>query len=70
MMSTTIFNPYVSINFPKSPLILLAGIDLLRVIIFDNRAHHRSSRPDVFSKKGVLENFAKFTGKHLCQYLF
>ena len=27
----------------------------------------RSSRPEVFCKKGVLNNFAKFTGKHLCQ---
>ena len=30
----------------------------------------RSSRPEVFSKKGVLRNFAKFTEKHLCQSLF
>ena len=30
----------------------------------------RSSRPDVFCKKGVLKNFSKFTGKHLCQSLF
>ena len=30
----------------------------------------RSSRPDVFCKKGILRNFAKFTGKHLCQSLF
>ena len=29
----------------------------------------RSSRPEVFCK-GVLRNFAKFTGKHLCQSLF
>ena len=28
------------------------------------------SRPEVFCKKGVLGNFAKFTGKHLCQSLF
>ena len=27
----------------------------------------RSSRPEVFCKKGVLRNFTKFTGKHLCQ---
>ena len=27
----------------------------------------RSNRPEVFCKKGVLGNFAKFTGKHLCQ---
>ena len=30
----------------------------------------RSSRPEVFCKKGVPKNFAKFTGKHLCQSLF
>ena len=30
----------------------------------------RSSRPEVFCEKGVLRNFAKFTGKHLCQGLF
>ena len=28
------------------------------------------SRPEVFRKKGVHRNFAKFTGKHLCQSLF
>ena len=26
----------------------------------------RSRRSEVFCKKGVLRNFAKFTGKHLC----
>ena len=30
----------------------------------------RSSRPEVFCKKGVLRNFATFTGKHLRQSLF
>ena len=30
----------------------------------------RSSRPEVFCEKGVLRNFAKFTGKHQCQSLF
>ena len=30
----------------------------------------QSSRPEVFCKKGVLRDFAKFTGKHLCQRLF
>ena len=29
-----------------------------------------SSSPEVFYKKGVLRNFLKFTGKHLCQSLF
>ena len=30
----------------------------------------RSSCPEVFCRKGVLRNFAKFTVKHLCQILF
>ena len=30
----------------------------------------RSSCPEVFCKKGALRDFAKFTGKHLCQSLF
>ena len=30
----------------------------------------RSSRSDVFCKKGVLRNFAKFVGKHLCRSLY
>ena len=28
---------------------------------------YRGCRPEVFCKKGFLKNFAKFTGKHLCQ---
>ena len=31
---------------------------------------NRRSRPEVLYKKGVLWNFAKFTGKHLHQSLF
>ena len=30
----------------------------------------RSSRPEMYGKIGVLRNFPKFTGKHLCQRLF
>ena len=30
------------------------------------QAKRRTSRPDVFCKKVVLRNFAKFIGKHLC----
>ena len=32
--------------------------------------HCRSSPQEVFSKKGILRNLAKFTGKHLWQSLF
>ena len=31
---------------------------------------HRSSNRRCFKKKVALKNFAKFTGKHLCQSLF
>ena len=31
---------------------------------------YRSSRPEVFCEEGVLRNFAKFKGTHLCQKLF
>ena len=33
-------------------------------------AYLRSSHRTCFVKKGVLKNFADFTGKHLCQRLF
>ena len=33
------------------------------------RCKFRSSRPEVLCWKGALENFSKFTGKHLCQGL-
>ena len=31
---------------------------------------NKSSRPELFSKKGALRNLIKFTGKHLCQSHF
>ena len=46
----------VAVNKNKHDLSMIADI--------------RSSRPEVFCKKGVLRNFTKFTGKHLCQSLF
>ena len=30
----------------------------------------RSSRPELFCKKGVLKSFTKFKGKHLCRSLY
>ena len=43
---------------------------LTKSITFRSGACYRSSRPEVFCKKGVLRNLAKFTGKYLCQCLF
>ena len=46
-------------------MVVLDGTNIQESSI--NQAIIRSSRPVVFCKKGVLRNFTKFTGKHLCQ---
>ena len=33
-------------------------------------SHYITTRSSWFCKKGLLKNFTKFTGKHLCQSLF
>ena len=38
--------------------------------LVDLTLREKSRRSEVFSKKVVLRNFVKFTGKHLCQFLF
>ena len=44
---------------------------LLKVVLTENQnAVFKSSHWRCSVKKGVLTNFAKFTGKHLCQSLF
>ena len=40
-----------------------------RVSLSKNCQSDKSSLPEVFCKRRVLRNFAKFTGKHLCQSL-
>ena len=63
------FGPYESIK-PLQNVILQTNI-LKKILIAPNNviSSTRSSRPEVFCKKGVLRNFTKFTGKHLCQNL-
>ena len=36
-------------------------------VMFNHMTRNRNSRPEVFCKKGVLKNFAKFSEKHLRQ---
>ena len=39
--------------------------------IFSHSLKKQKQPPEMFYKKGVLKNFAKFTGKHLCDsFLF
>ena len=42
----------------------------LDAIVKDGFLNFGSGRAEVFCKEGVLRNFTKFTGKHLCQSLF
>ena len=44
-------------------------LDVISLFSRNCRISARSSRPEVFCEKGVLRNFTKFTGKHLCQSL-
>ena len=53
-----------------SQFLHMAFIFLLKSDYKSNSRTARSSRPKVFCKKGVLRNFTKFTGIHLCQSLF
>ena len=39
-------------------------------IVFCEDTSFKKQPPKVFCQKGVLRNFKKFTGKHLCQSLF
>ena len=60
-------------NFVKSlrtPFFIKHLWWLLLTISISYLMSHRSSRPEVLCEKGVLENFTKFAGKHLCQSLF
>ena len=43
---------------------------VLFFFLFGSWSLVRSSHPELFCRGNVLRNFAKFTGKHLCQSLF
>ena len=65
LVSHTVNRKRMYIAFGKTDLsIAFIQASLLSFFFF------RSSRPEVFCKKGVLRNFTKFIGKHLCQRLF
>ena len=42
----------------------------IRLFKFSCNDSYRSSLPEVFCKDGVIRNFVKFAGKHLCQSFF
>ena len=64
----TLSNIHMKLFWENSQALKASGI---LTIIFDQMfLRYRSSCPVMFSRKGVLRNFAKFTRKHLRQSLF
>ena len=61
-LSKGISNTYLKVPFEKNWR--FQNSDFLSLL-----SNFRSSRPEVFCQKGVLRNFTKFTGKHMCQVL-
>ena len=63
------FNLCTCINFQLPSAFLYALCEVLEeyAVLCGN---NRSSRPELFCKKGILRNFAKFRGKHFYQRLF
>ena len=55
------------INLRKALLLHFKYFPISKKKCFTN---NRSSHQKCSMKKGVLKNFTKFTGKHLCQSLF
>ena len=73
------FAAYLRNTFPKNasgwPLLVIERLHALTWIWLKKKNHHenimdRSNHWNCSIKLGVLKNFAKFKGKHLCQSLF
>ena len=59
-------------NFQRSVMFQICP-DWFLEMVYQNlcpQSEVQKQPPEVFCKKGVLRNFAKFTGKHLCQSFF
>ena len=59
-----------SLNFFNIQRPTLLFINILEQRAISSSSIHRSSRPEVFWKKGILKIFTEFSGKHLCQSIF
>ena len=77
MYFTLIFSECFTITSSKEALkvcthnFIQRNVVLLVIYLFHHDSSKSlSSRQEVFCEKGVLRNFTKFAGKHLCQSLF
>ena len=60
----------IKLTAPDNAFLLAGSFSVDHISSFHHRWFYRSSLPDVFFKKGVLRNYTKFTGKHMCQSLY
>ena len=73
---SVVFRDYRNVRYAKmqkknlSIWIFLRIMILLRFVLHFKNSKQRSSHRRCSLRKGVLRNFAKFAGKHLCQSLF
>ena len=72
---TTLLKQYITSSFLCANALFSEDRWGLLSFLWGNRVLYshvdcRSSLSEMFYKKVVLKNFAKFTGKHLCQSLF
>ena len=67
-----IFNPIStsSVSFRLDYLLETVPVTNKYIEIVKVYANNQKKPPELFYEKGVLKNFPKFTGKHLCKSLF
>ena len=72
ILSVPEFFPQINFSYPQYAYVVFRNRLQTSILIVSEseRINYRSSRLEVFCKKGVLKSFVKFTGKHLCQSLF
>ena len=71
-MDLNSFKLFASLSQKTVSISLLINLKKMKNAIFKRSEYliGRSSGPEVFCQKGVLKNFSKFIGKHICQSLF
>ena len=57
-------------SYLDSSVIMFCLTPSRSLLVQNQQFNQQKQPPEVFCKKGVLRNFASFTGRHLCQSLF
>ena len=57
-------------SYLDSSVIMFCLTPSRSLLVQNQQFNQQKQPPEVFCKKGVLRNFASFTGRHRCQSLF